>query len=303
MLHILKRFLFFIIVTFSVTLCLISCNNSNEKPTTELSDNTNNNITPAKPVSGVNKIERLIEDDNSISSDELNNNKPDSSPLYEEFTEGTGIDKPSEIKSYMAGGVSIKIPSPSPEFVDVGDEYRPILELFVPDTNRLLCGFILRTDMPQLIEGDEDLVLSRYSMVQVPRRGEYMDCSASDFAEVLEGAKQEFGDTSSLSFQEVEDEFNRRMKALDLDDLQMKMGETTQLGCLFSKEDVYSFGMVSVTSIGDESMKMGMACILLRARQRLLFIYLYAQYENEGTITWLRNTAEQWSDAILLANK
>jgi hypothetical protein len=81
------------------------------------------------------------------------------------------------------------------------------------------------------------------------------------------------------------------------------MGQPTQLGCFFSKQDAYGFGMIIATSVGGKTMKTGVGGAILRVKKKLLFVYLNAEYKNEDTIKWLRKATEQWSDAVLQANQ
>jgi hypothetical protein len=207
------------------------------------------------------------------------------------------------VESFKAGGTLIAIPPPIAEMREVGYDNREFMEVFVPTNNRLIAAFVMTKDLPKLTKGSDDLMMSKYAMVQVPRRGEYMDYRASDFKEMTDGAKKEFGDVMNSSMKEAEDEFNRRMKSLDLAEATVSLGKPIQLGCLFSKQDAYSFGMIMPLSMGGENMKMGMGGALMRVKQRLLFVYLYAEYKDEETVKWLRRATEDWADAILKANK
>ena len=214
------------------------------------------------------------------------------------------ITKPAPVESYKAGGTPIAIPPPTTEMSEVGYDNREfIFEVFVPASNRLIAAFVLTKDLPKLTKGSDDLVISKYAMVQVPRRGEYMDCGASEFKEVTNSAKEQFGDVMSSSMKEAEDEFNRRMKSLHLDEATASFGKPIQLGCLFSKQEAYGFGMIMPLSMAGENIKMGMGVALVRAKQRLLFVYLYAEYKDEETVMWLRKATEDWADAILKTNK
>jgi hypothetical protein len=42
---------------------------------------------------------------------------------------------------------------------------------------------------------------------------------------------------------------------------------------------------------------------LLRVRGRILSVFTYAAYKDEGTVSWVKTTSEQWADAILKANE
>ena len=58
------------------------------------------------------------------------------------------------------------------------------------------------------------------------------------------------------SMKEVEEEFNRRMKSLDLEEATVSLGKPIQLGCLFSKPDAYGFGMVVPVEMGGQKSTM-----------------------------------------------
>jgi len=128
-----------------------------------------------------------------------------------------------------------------------------------------------------------------------------MDCEVTDFKKVVDGTKEAFSDATSIT-KESEEEFNRRMKSLDLTNMQVKLGQPTQLGVFFSKQDILGLGMIMGYEMGGSTIKMGATIILMRVKKRLLFIYLYAEYINDETIKWLRNEGEKWSDEILKAN-
>lgn len=212
-------------------------------------------------------------------------------------------DDKAKTLSFIAGGVSIKIPIPDTTFVEVGYENRESMYIFVPQDNRLLGAFVLKSDLPYLFKGDNTSLMSRYALVEVPRGAENMDCEAGDFLEVCDGLKETLGNNISSVTQESEDAFNSRMKSLDLANMQIKLGQPTQLGCLFSKQDIFGLGLVMAYDLGGSTYKMGMTVILMRVKKRLLFVYLYAEYKNDETIMWLRRVGEKWSDEILMSNK
>lgn len=129
-----------------------------------------------------------------------------------------------------------------------------------------------------------------------------MDLEAEDFPQVAAGVKREFGGpASSSSFQAAEEELKRRLKSLNID-TEVSLGKPVQLGTLFSKQDAYGFGMISPVSVGTRVMTMGMGGAVVRVKKRMLFVYLFSQYQNEESIEWLRSTTEQWADAMLKQN-
>jgi hypothetical protein len=212
-------------------------------------------------------------------------------------------EKVSKLQSFIVGGVSIKIPVPDTAMVEVGKANRSNMEIFVPQNNKLISAYVLTNDLPILFKENNNTVMSKYALVEVPRGGENMDCGADDFKEVVNGAKESFGGEFSSVLQESEDEFNRRIKSLDLADMQIRFGQTTQLGCFFSKQDIIGFGILASYEMGGNPIKMGMVVSLIRVNKRLLFVYLYAEYKDDETIKWLRNVGEKWNDEIMKINK
>ncbi len=208
---------------------------------------------------------------------------------------------PAQPSPFLAGGTPITLPAPVDDMTEVGDALRPIMEIAVPQNNRLLAVFVLKTEMDSMKAGSNQS-LTRYAMVEVPRNGEYMDCSPSDFKEVTDAMKQQFGDLVDSSTKEAEQEFNQRLQSMDVTDEKMSLGKPIQLGCFFSKDDEYGFGMITPVTVGTSTSTMAMGAAILRAKQRIIFAYLYCDYKDKSTIIWLQKATEDWADAILKAN-
>ncbi len=217
-------------------------------------------------------------------------------------TTGAPPQNPPAPASYKAGGTPIVLPPPTTDLVEVGDEARGVMEVAVPDSNRLIAAFLLPQDLPRLTSGSDNSNFTRYAMVEVPRSGEYSDVEASDFKELTDQASQEIGSVVSSSFSETEDEFNRRLKDLNVN-ATVSLGKPVQLGALFSKTDAFGFGLITQVTVGASSSDMAMAAAIVRVKKRVIFAYLYAEYKNDDTVKWLRKSSEDWADAILKANQ
>jgi len=160
---------------------------------------------------------------------------------------------------------------------------------------------VLPGDLPNLRTGSS-AVLSKYSLVEVPRRGEFVDFGANDFKDMADGASQGVSDVLNSSVKETEEEFNRRMKSLDLDNVKIGLDKPVQLGTFFSKPDAYGLGIAMPVTVNGTTTKMVAGIILLRVKDRAMFAYLYAVYKDQDTLIWLRKTTQDWADAILKAN-
>ena len=189
-------------------------------------------------------------------------------------TAQTNSTRNSPAQSFKAGGVSVKIPVPDTSFVEVGDANRESMGALVPENNRLLSAYVLTTDFPYLFKDGNSNTMTRYAMVEVPRQGEYVDCELSDFKQVVDGAKEAMSDVSSSWVKESEEEFNRRMKSLDLSNMQVKMGQPKQLGCFFSKTDMIGLGMMMGFEMDGKYTKMSATVMLIRVKKRLIYFYV-----------------------------
>ena len=239
--------------------------------------------------------------------------------LYEIKQSGA---KCAPVESFEAGGTPIAIPPPTAEFSEIGHDNREFMETYVlGNISGLIAYFVLAEDLKELTKGSDDLVMSKYAMVtsddlvmskyamvMVEPSSEYVNYGASDFEDLIDGIRDEFGEEEfgvfmNSSIKETEDEFNRRMKSLDLDEATINFDKPIQLGCLFSMQNAYGFGVIMPMSIGGENMKMGSGTALMRVKQRLLIVCLYAEYKDEETVKWLRKTTGDWAAAILKANE
>lgn len=99
---------------------------------------------------------------------------------------GAKITAPCDVK---VGGVPTQVPPPTTNFSDVTDNYRGVLELSVPSVNRLLCGFVLSSEVPIRAQSS----LSYYALVEIPRRAEYVVFKPEDFNKVVNAAKTRLG--------------------------------------------------------------------------------------------------------------
>jgi hypothetical protein len=215
--------------------------------------------------------------------------------------QGAAATQAADVPTYKAGGTPIAIPPPTSGLVEVGVDNHSIMEVFVPDSNRLLAAFVLSEDLPGLRSSNK--ALSKYALVEVPRQEEFTDLKASDFKEVADGMSKEFGAVLNSSVKESEDEVNRKIKALNLGDANVKLDHPVQLGSFFSEQDAYGCGLMMSVSLNGQSTNMIAGIILLRVRDRLIFAYLYSIYKDQESVRWVRKATEDWADAILKANQ
>lgn len=217
---------------------------------------------------------------------------------------GTGTAQAQAVSSaaqaqFPVGSVNIALPAPQ-GMVELGNQ-RSLFDPAVPDSNRLIAAFILQKDLPSLHDGSRQ-TLTPYAMVEVLRSGEDMSINADDFKGIADSISKQAGELVDSSFKESEDEFNRKMKAMNLN-LQVTYGKPVMLGTFFFKTDAYSFGMTAPVTANGQTTGMVVGTVLLRVKSHIVFAYFYTAYKDDQTPGQVRAVSEQWADAILAANQ
>jgi hypothetical protein len=202
----------------------------------------------------------------------------------------------------MAGGVSVVVPSPDKGFVEVGDK-RNFFEPIVPSRNRLLCAFV-PTDYLPLLKNPAN-GLGKYTLVEVSRKIDEnnTEITPARFEQVVLATKQQLGDSSSLN-QTVEStprEISSKLKQMG-QSTDISIDKPVFLGALFQMPDAYAFATVESVSSGAVATRAIQTCVLLRAKDRLLFVYVYGSSDDEESLKWVEETTKQWTNQILAAN-
>lgn len=201
-----------------------------------------------------------------------------------------------------AGGISLELPTPADDFVEVGDKVRTTLfDLLTPSANRLLTAYVPTPTLDKLNAGTTAGHLDVYAMVEVSRRAEYADLSAQAFQKVTADMGPALGKIDAQKIGDVTEEINTRLKSLGTKPIEV--GHPEPLGEFFQKTDASGFGMLMAVKNDDSSDTMAMGLAVLRVKNRLLFAYLYRRYESPETVNLLRKNLETWTDAILASNK
>jgi hypothetical protein len=91
--------------------------------------------------------------------------------------------------SFRAGGVSLVLPSPSGDLVEMGPDMRVVAEVLVPITHRLVAAFIPPDDLADIAKGAHR-GLARYSLVEVPRAAEFVNIDETTFNTIVESTKK-----------------------------------------------------------------------------------------------------------------
>jgi hypothetical protein len=205
-----------------------------------------------------------------------------------------------EVEAFKVGGIWIKIPLPGADLIEVGYDAREEMRTFIPDGNRLLCGYMRPDDIPLFLQVDPGLVLEQNATIQVIRNEEFNPCTTEDFNQLVAYAKTGITENDLIA-PASEAELNRRLKSVNLSKLSVE--NPIQLGTLFSKPDAYSTCMLTAYAGNNQNRTMVVVTTFIRVRERLLFVYLITIYKNEQTVVQAEQLSEHWAEAILAENK
>jgi hypothetical protein len=204
--------------------------------------------------------------------------------------------------AFRVGGVDVNLPSPDKGMSEVGPDYRVVFDVMVPDTNRLVAAYVSQDDMP-VVHGASQANLTRYAAVEVLRQAEFATVSQDDFKAVVEQVAQQIGSNLQTSINSGDEEFNRKLKALNPDAPNIAIDKPVPLGTLFNKTDAYGYGLILPVSSKGQTTRMVGGVAIVRAANRILFCYDFAVFKDEDSAKAIRANSEAWADAILAANK
>ena len=200
-----------------------------------------------------------------------------------------------------AGGVSLVLPAPPGDFIEVGDKLRSMFfELLVPSSNRLLTAYAPPSKI-DLIGKVKDPGLDSYGMVEVLRQAEYTDFTPDDFEQIVQALDTSLGKVAAEQAGDAMDEINLRLKQLG--GKPIEVGQPVMLGGFFRQPDAAGYGMLIAIKHEDENVTMATGMAAVRIKQRLLFAYIFRKYESPETVALVGKDLRSWADSILAKNK
>lgn len=201
-----------------------------------------------------------------------------------------------------AGGLNFVLPSPGPDLVEAGSDYRVVLEPLSPMSNRLIAAYLTPDDLHTLSEAHNLPPLRHYAVVEIPRRAEFANVTPEIFQEIVGSMGKELAGDLTGTMQEQQQEVNRRLKDLGSGS-SVTLQKPLPLGTLFSKTDECGFGMIMPVTTNAGTLKVAAGITVIRVHDRVLFAYLYTPYKDESSVASLKSVDEHWADAILRANQ
>jgi hypothetical protein len=208
--------------------------------------------------------------------------------------------KPAQITNVRVGAVSIVIPSPN-YLVEPGPDYRVIFETFAPVNNRLVAAFVPQDGIEPLHKGTTP-PLDKYALIEVARQAEFAETNSAAFQQIAEVVTKQFGENLSQATSKGQEEANHNLKGMG-SSATVTIDKPTPLGILFSMTNAIGAGTITPYTVNGVTTRRAMCIIFLHVNSRVLSLFVYATYKDEGTVTWVKTTSEQWASAILKANE
>lgn len=200
------------------------------------------------------------------------------------------------------GNIKAVVPPPN-DFVEVGDAIRELFPMI--GENRLLCVFVRQADLPLI--GTEEAtadILKQYAMLQVWRKGESEHVTPAEFEEMASQVSQQQDDL----FQDAEDEVNAMLRKWSEDSPgrpSLEVGKVLPLGPFLSQEDAVGFLLLMESKVVGTNHSEVMVCgvNLVLVKDKVVFAYVYEVYEDDQSLSWVRQMSKEWVQRILDANK
>lgn len=208
------------------------------------------------------------------------------------------------------GGTQLTVPSPAGyhEISTLSPEARTIAEQMTPESNRLLGIFVSEADLGLVLKGELP-AFSRYMLLQSNRQFESYDLTEKDFHQL----SSEIEKRQKLLLANVNDDiarqFDRSSKSISEQyktDFSLRAGEQAPLGVYLEEPRAFGFAMLSkyqteISGTAEDLVVVGGANFLM-AENKLLYAYVYSNFDSQDDIDWVRKTSKSWTGAVIAAN-
>ena len=213
--------------------------------------------------------------------------------------------------SVKIGNVSIELPEPEGLHDLLGEfpEMGPVAETMVVPTNRLLRLYVEPTFLVAM-RNNVDRPLQRYAMAQTYRQAEYSSVALTEFQREMAPLRDNLEQTMrQLVEQRLPQELagaSQRATELFGDDVRLELGQLRDVRMFLDRPEVLGFVTiapvnVSVGGHADPGL-MASASITALVRERVLYLYVYSDYDTDGDLAWVQNTAMEWYARVAEAN-
>lgn len=199
---------------------------------------------------------------------------------------------------FNVGSKIIDFTLPDSNYLEVSSRFKSLFDIFIPKQNRLICGFLTKSDVQEITD-NKTPKLDSYIVVEVGRPYENLDCQPKDYQTILSS----MGDLST-KFSSLKDgalnEFNEKLKTLNIQEVQLN--NPVNLEVIFSKEDANAIGMILKVQQGEVTKTYMCSVLLMRLKEKLLFVYIFKKYLDQNTVKEVISLTDKYASSLLRAN-
>ncbi|MFH2057387.1 MAG: hypothetical protein ABIJ59_00610 [Pseudomonadota bacterium] len=208
------------------------------------------------------------------------------------------------------GGVRIPSPVGLHEASQKYTEIKKIGQSATPPTNELR-GFFLTEEDLQRIDNNENALLERYALLQVPCNVGDVKFSAEQFISLSNSVKnqqkmlmQQFNGGLDKNLDVTSDVFLRSfVNESSSQDLQY-----LPFGVFVDTVNLIGYAGLTVYGGMDEhdvpySNAVVMSAVIVDIRGKIVYCYVYAKYRDKKDIDWAIDTAKSWAEHVLKSNR
>jgi zinc protease len=189
------------------------------------------------------------------------------------------------------GGETIAIPLPDAKFVEMGAGNHPKWEKDMQKQNRLLAGFVQKTDLDAFTAGTNP-PLRKFFQLAAVRACETQKLGDADFATIPATFKIQL---AGRSYDTVQAE----LKALTPPKIK---GHAFAVGTLFESANAYAFCNIFSFGIGDKEYYYASGTVFFRVKGKLMTALCNISYNGSQTVAEVKSNLEAWVKAIEEAN-
>lgn len=223
----------------------------------------------------------------------------------------TSVDADTNNVQVEIGGVKISVGAPVGfhEISNLSPETRELAENMTPPTNILLAVFVSEEDLGRILKG-QNPTLQRYVLLQTVKEGTDQNFQVEHFRYLIDQVKE----TQNTLLESVKDQTNRFM--LDASGkvsnqtgvpIDIQANEQVPLGVFFENANAIGFAMLARTreEVKGETTDYVFAAgsTTLLAKSKIMFAYVYGQFESQADIDWVRSISRTWVNEILNSNQ
>lgn len=200
-----------------------------------------------------------------------------------------------------SAGIQIPLPQGFERYDGIDAKTDKIMQSMLPPSNRSLL-VLAPPDKVARLKAGEVSNLDRFMNIQTLRQAEGQEVTLKDFQQILPSLEKQFSPQGG-GLGDVEKETNKRIEEAKLG-VELKLGQPVLLGTSNKTDRSLDMAMLLKTTVGTEKpTTMVAAASFMLVRGKVLFVYVYANFDEPDDVKWARDTVAQWRKAIRAANE